>query len=164
MTTFQTTKTYAQPLPTVLALLCDEAHTRAKYEQLGHRGFEALAWELGEDLKVLHGRRRVPLDAPGFARKFLGSENVVEQRERWQKRSDGTWASEWSVAVQGAPITLQGTAVLRPTATGCVQEIRGEARCSVPLVGGKVADFVARDAERGMEREDAIDRAALARG
>ena len=34
----------------------------------------------------------------------------------------------------------------------------------MPLIGRKIADFVAKDAEKGMDREDAIDRVALARG
>ena len=164
MSTFQTTKTYAHPLPVVLDLLCSQEHARAKYEQLGHGAFQPVSWELGDTVKSMHGRRRVPLDAPGFAKKVLGSEDVVDQKERWQAVGDGTWTSAWSVDVQGSPITIRGTAALRPTATGCAQEIRGEAKCSVPLIGGKIADFVAKDAEKGMAKEDPIDRAALAKG
>jgi len=158
---FGASKTFPHPLEVVLGVLCDEAHTRAKYEQMGHGAFEALAWDVGEQVKAMHSRRRVPLEVPRFAKKILGADNLVEQRERWEALPDGSWRNTWSIDVHGSPISLSGTATLVPDPGGCLHEVRGDARCSVPLIGGKIASFVAKDAETGLRLEDAIDRAAL---
>ncbi|MCP4872327.1 MAG: DUF2505 domain-containing protein [Proteobacteria bacterium] len=164
MAEFGTTKDFTFPLEQVLALLCDEDHIRAKYEQMGHRAFEPLSWELGGEVRTMHSRRRVPLEVPRFAKKILGKENIVEQRERWEPVGDGTWRNTWSIDVQGSPISIAGSALLRPTTAGCAQDVTGRASCSVPIIGGKIAAFVAKDAEKGLHIEDAIDRAALRRG
>lgn len=163
MADFGTTKDFPYPLEQVLALLCDEDHARRKYERMGHCAFEPLRWELSEGLRTMQSRRRVPLEVPRFAKKILGAENVIEQQERWEPVGDGTWRNTWSIDVKGSPITISGGAVLSSTSGGCSQVVTGKVACSVPILGGKIAAFVAKDAEAGLHTEDAIDREALQR-
>lgn len=161
---FLRTLRFAHPVDVVATLLRDEEQARHKYAALGHEELEVLRWEADGDDLVTETRRYVPIDVPRFARRVLRPRNAIVQKERWTRGDDGLLHNEWSVAVSGAPIRIEGIATLRPDGDGCLHEIRGTVRCSVPIVGRKIAAFVAKDAAAGVEGEHHIDRQALETG
>jgi len=51
------------------------------------------------------------------------------------------------------PVTVSGTQTLRPEGGGCTNEVQMKVSCGIPLIGGKLADFVGGDIKRFMDEE-----------
>jgi hypothetical protein len=79
----------------------------------------------------------------------LGSLQIV-QRERWHALADGTVRGEIAVDAPRTPISGDGSVILSPSDSGT--QLTGTARVevSVPLIGGKIAGFVAAQLANGI--------------
>jgi hypothetical protein len=95
-----------------------------------------------EDL--LHGG--LPSMLTTFYRRDL---NIVST-EVWTPTGDGTVSGQVTVAVIGAPGSGSGAAVLAPSGDGSRLNLTGTVEFRVPLVGGKIEGFIAREFARGM--------------
>jgi len=149
--------TYAAPIEAVLAMLGDRDATVAKYEGMGHRDVEIL--ECGEDGGLLRIRssRVVDVDLPGFAKKFLKPTNTMLQSDEWRQGADGAWDGTFDVDVKGAPIHLSGTMHLTPGSGTCTHDVTISVVVNVPLVGGRIADWAAKnDVRRTLDAEFAF--------
>lgn len=78
-------------------------------------------------------------DLPDIARSFVGPSLTIAEQQIWgAPATDGSRTAELQVHIKGAPMTLKGTVRLSPNGSGSVQEINGDLRVSVPLIGGKL--------------------------
>ncbi len=59
------------------------------------------------------------------------------------------------------PVGMGGEMELRSQDGGCVNDVRLEVKCGIPLIGGKLADFVGGDAEKATQAEYEFIRAHL---
>ena len=111
-------------------------------------------------------KRKVPMEVPGFAKRFLNPLNTVEQTDEWQPATaKGERHGTWKVSASGVPVSVGGTLHLLAAAKGrTLVEITGDVTCSIPLVGGKLAAYVGADVERTMRAEDDFNDSYLARG
>lgn len=145
---------YDAPIDAVLGMLSDPAATVAKYESMGHREVEVL--ECGERDGVLHVRtsRVVDVDLPGFAKKVLKPTNTLRQDDEWRKGADGGWDGTFEVEMHGSPVHLAGTMHLTPAAGTCTHDVTIDVAVKVPLVGGRIADWAAKnDVRRSLDAE-----------
>ena len=154
------THTYEAPLPRVVDMLADVDATTAKYEGMGHREVRVLELEPGPRSLRVRTSRVVDVDLPGFAKKVLKPTNTLVQVDEWRAQADGSWTGTFDVDVQGSPVHLSGTMLLRPEGERCTEEIRVEVTVKVPLIGGRIADWAGKnDVERTLrlefERNDA---------
>lgn len=97
---------------------------------------------VSEDL--LHGA------LPGILTTFYRGDLNVVSTERWTSLADGQVRGEIEVAVIGAPGSGGATAVLAPIDDGSRLTLQGSVQFKVPLVGGKVEGFIAREFARGI--------------
>lgn len=99
---------------------------------------------------------RMSLPVPGDVAKFVGKDVDLSQRFEWaEPAADGTSTGQVNVSVKGLPVTVEATAVLRPTGAATTGEYSGDLRVKIPLVGGKVEKMVAPFIEQafaGIER------------
>jgi hypothetical protein len=72
----------------------------------------------------------------------------VEQSEQWHVSDGGIYKATLSIAIANVPVNVSGTLELEPVAEGCVNHVRLNVDCSIPLVGKTLADFVAADCKR----------------
>ncbi len=88
--------------------------------------------------------RELPEGAPGFLARLLPADGRVVQTDDWAP-ADGSGARSgtWTVELPGVPARLGGTMRLDPAGDGVRHLVEGEAKVSVPLVGGKAEVFVA---------------------
>ena len=88
--------------------------------------------------------RELPQGAPGFLAKLLPKDGRVVQTDEWAP-ADGSGARSgtWRVEIPGAPARLGGTMRVEPSGTGAQYLVVGEAKVSVPLVGGRAESFIA---------------------
>jgi uncharacterized protein YndB with AHSA1/START domain len=156
--------TYAAPPDAVFAAMTSDAVLREKYAALGHRDVEIIEHAEREGGVRVHSRRGVPMQVPGFARRFLSPVNTVVQIDEWEAPgSDGTRHGTWRVSARGVPVQAAGTIQLSPSAgQQTVVEVRGEVTCSIPIVGGKLAAFVGADVERTVHAEEDFNDGHLA--
>jgi hypothetical protein len=130
----------------------------AKYTALGHLDIKIVEHVERAGIISIRTRRGVPMDVPGFARRFFSSVNVVEQHDEWDPMMpDGTRWGIWQVTARGVPVTTGGQLHLSPGPQGStIVEVTGEVLCPMPLVGGKIASFVGDDVERTLHAEEAF--------
>jgi len=149
--------TYPATVEAVLAMLADAEATRAKYEGMGHRDVEILdVTQTAEELTVATSRV-VDVDLPGFARKVLKPTNTMRQTDTWRSGTGGGWQGTFAVEVDGAPVELSGIMSLVPGQGTCTHEVTITMNVKVPLVGGKIADWVGKnDARKTLEAEFAF--------
>jgi len=57
--------------------------------------------------------------------------------------------------ISAARATLAGTRTLTPSSTGATERIEGTVKASVPLIEGKLADFVATETAKALDDEQA---------
>ncbi len=155
--------TYAATPDIVLAMMTDPEVLVAKYTELGHRDIAILEHAVEDGAVTVRSRRSVPMDVPGFAKRFLSPMNRVEQHDHWDAPAgDRSRTGTWQVNAKGVPVKVGGTLRIAPgTKRTTVVEISGEVTSSVPLVGGKLADFVGGDVQRTLAAEEAFNDAYL---
>jgi hypothetical protein len=86
---------------------------------------------------------------PGIVAKFYGRELKVRHTETWRP-TDGQLCGEISVAVSGAPGSGSGAASVAPTQNGSRLTLTGTVEFKVPLVGGTIERFIAREFAQGI--------------
>jgi Protein of unknown function (DUF2505) len=86
---------------------------------------------------------------PGVVAKFYGRDLTVRHSETWTP-IDGQLRGKITVAVSGAPGSGSGTALVAPTQDGSRLTFEGSVEFKVPLVGGTIESFIAREFARGI--------------
>ncbi len=87
---------------------------------------------------------------PGIlAKVYRGDLNIVTT-EVWEPVGDGQVHGTINVDVTGAPGSCAGTAVLQRAGAGSKMQLNGSVRFKVPLVGGAIETYLAREFETGI--------------
>ena len=128
----------------VIDVLATEEAVVARYEGMGHRDVEVQRIDRGDGTVTVVSRRVVEVDLPGFARKVLQPTNTMTQTDAWAKDPDG-WTGTFEVDVAGAPVQLWGRMQLVDAGSGSDYTVTLSMNVKVPLVGGKIADWVGKN-------------------
>lgn len=96
--------------------------------------------------------RTIKQDLPAFLAKLFGAENRTVMKETWEDIGTSK-IGNYSLDVQGQPVTLTAKFKLKPTQNGCEYTIDYSCKAKIPLVGGKVEDFILGQTEAGMRKE-----------
>lgn len=159
---FDVTHEYDVDGETLFDLLNDEDFLRAKWDAMGHRNM-ALDLENDGTTFTIASTKDVPADVPGFAKKVLGAWNKVAQVDTWTWLGDGHAEGVWQIDVKGTPIGLSGTiAIAQPAAGKCAFTVTGVVKVSIPLIGGKIADFVGSDTLKSLDADQAFTASYIA--
>ncbi|HEY5335307.1 MAG TPA: DUF2505 domain-containing protein [Mycobacteriales bacterium] len=153
---FSVDHAYDVDVPTLFALLTDASYLEAKFLATGFTEVEILA---AGPAKVELTRTTAP-PLPGFVKKVLGGKQKIHETQDWTA-GDRPQASFRGDSA-GTPVKISGTVTVDPAGDSSVLRIRGRVDVSVPLVGGKIADFVAGEATKSLDREYDFTRAWLA--
>lgn len=162
---FTANHSYKQPAPDVFAVLTDFDAVKAKYEAIGQTDVELVKLQRRKDGSVtLVTRRVVPLELPGFAKRVLSPKQHVLQTDEWSAPdAKGVRIGTFAVEAKGTPVRVFGVLRLSPRgAKGCTNTTDVTVECKVPLIGGKLADFVAKDTRRAVDHEQSWIKAHLA--
>ena len=159
------THTYSAAPAVLFASMTTPDVLIAKYTALGHQDVTIVEWTESAGVVRVTSKRKVPMEVPGFAKRFLNPLNTVEQTDEWQPATaKGERHGTWKVSASGVPVSVGGTLHLVAAPKGrTVVEIAGDVSCSIPLVGGKLASYVGADVERTMRAEEEFNDTYLAR-
>ena len=144
---------YHHPVKKVWAAFSDPEFYQAKFEGIGHRDVEVISTEHDDDGFSIELSRQVPVEVPGVLRGMLGEWNTLLQHERWTEEGKGVYSNELHIEARGVPAAMSGVMKLSASGKGCVNEVAITIRASVPLIGGKLEQFVARDTEATLAAE-----------
>jgi hypothetical protein len=153
---FTVTNSYDHSADDVLKVLTDFECVCSKYEALGQSSVELVQRDKSDDgAIVMVTRRVVPLDLPGFAKRVLSPKQTVTQTDTWSAPdAQGSRTGTFAVESKGAPVRVSGTLVLAPKgAQCCTNTTTVTIECKVPLIGGKIADFVGANAHDAVDHE-----------
>lgn len=89
---------------------------------------------------------------PSFAKKVVGDETRVIQTERWETVESG----HIEVEIPGKPGHIRGTLSLTAEGEGSVYCFDGEAKISIPLIGGKLEGLIEKLFTEGMDTEQRV--------
>lgn len=153
---------YSVDVDRLFALFQDADFILQRYLQTGSPSASLL--ELSDDDGVLiRVERVVQVDVPAFLSKFMQPTTQVLQTERWQGEAGGPYVNDMQVEIRGTPVKLHISMELLAKGRGCINRVEIDARCGIPLIGGKIADFVGKDAERTANLEYDFIKAYLKR-
>jgi hypothetical protein len=81
---------------------------------------------------------------PGIATQFHRGDLRFVREETWSPIRDGQATATVKGSIRGAPATVTGTAVLAPAKAdnGSRMELKATVEVRVPLVGGKIENFI----------------------
>jgi hypothetical protein len=144
---------YPHPVRKVWAAFSDPEFYHAKFEGVGHRDVAVISSERDSAGFSIEVSREVPLEVPGFLRGMLGEWNRLLQSEHWAPAGKGVYANALEIEARGLPVTMKGAMRLSGRGEGAVNEIEITIRAAVPLIGGKLERFVARDTEAVLAAE-----------
>lgn len=137
------------PVPAVFDVLTSAQWVATRADRFGDGSVVVRREERPDGSVLLAVSRELPGGAPGFVQRLLPEDRRVLQTDDWAPAApDGTRTGTWRAEIAGTPARLGGTMRLAPTTDGTVYVVEGQARVSVPLVGGKVETYVATMAAR----------------
>jgi hypothetical protein len=129
----------------------DEDFLRRKFEAQGATDIAVSSSRAGERV-TLKIDRKAQADIPGFAKKVISPTNTIHLVEEWRPEGDG-YVCDWTAQISPAPAKLQGTRTLLPSGGGTADVTEGTIEVKVPLIGGKLADWMTGEASRAVQDE-----------
>lgn len=152
-TTMRVTHQLAGDVETVFALVTDPDFLERKFTAGGAKDVTVTAEPTPDGGTRLVINRRVTLDLPGFAAKFVQPTNTFVQTENWAPAADGRRVCTYEVEVQGVPSHIAGTVTLSPDGGQTRQDIEAQMKVSIPLVGGRLEKVAVENGTKLLEKE-----------
>ncbi|MGJ8669639.1 MAG: DUF2505 domain-containing protein [Oceanococcus sp.] len=140
---FEEKYNYDKDADTVFRMFIDKTYFERKYAATTS-SFEVLEHSLDDAKFQIKVRRVMPSDAPvpGFAKKFLPGEMTVVQEDTWDL---ATHTGQIKIEIAGAPVSVSADMRLIDGSQGAENHVSWSIDCNIPLVGKKIAKFVADD-------------------
>ena len=110
----------------------------------GAKTLDSLEVDSGGTVSVVVSEDLRQVALPGVMAKLYRGDLSVRSTEVWMPTGDGRVRGEIAVAVQGAPGSGAGTALLAPFGDGSKLSLSATIEFKVPLVGGTIESVVAR--------------------
>ncbi len=145
---------YDATLAEVIAVETDWDEYLTRFAEGGDRDVELIECRPDGDGFVIHNKRVVTVDLPGFARKALKPANTVDHLVRIGPEVDGRREATYALDVLGAPVRTDGTIVFEEIEPGRTRHtVTCDVAVKVPLIGGKIASWAKDDIVTQVRRE-----------
>jgi hypothetical protein len=149
---------YDAPLASVQAMLFDPAfREEVLAAQKVVRSNVSVSTD-GDDTLVELEQTQATDSVPSFVRKFTGDEITITSTERWTSPTHAVVSS----TIPGAPGGVEGTNDLVDEGERTRMRVVREINVNVPLIGGKLAKFVASMHTKALAKEHQAAQAWLA--
>lgn len=142
----------------VRAMLDDPAFRQEVLEAQGGRGSVAID-TVGDTTVTVVDQVQAADGIPGFAKKFVGSEINIVQREEWTAPDH----AELHVAIPGKPGQMVGSVELAEHASTTTETVACEITVNIPLVGGKIEKLIGDLLRKALVAEERVAQDYLSR-
>ena len=95
---------------------------------------------------------------PSFARKFVGDEIHIVQKEAWSSPT----AAAVNVEIPGKPGEMRGPVSITEDDSGSTENVRIDVKVGIPLVGAKIEVLIAELLTKALRAENRVGRQWLA--
>jgi hypothetical protein len=151
--------TYDAPLAEVAAMLADPGFREEVCTSQGTMR-AVVQIERNEDrTTAVIDQVRAAAGVPSFAKKFVGDEINLVQREDWMS----TDAADLRLTIPGKPGEMIGTIRLVESAGTTTETVDGEIKVGIPLVGGKIERLIGDLLRKALTAEERVGRDYLSR-
>jgi hypothetical protein len=141
---FDMSTDYAESVEAVLRAFSEEQYWLARLDDSGADDSSLDSMELGDGVidvvttQVLRADRM-----PAVVTQFHRGDLHIRREERWDPIADGAATATVSGSIVDSPASLTGTAVLEPLDGGGARlKLRATVEVKIPLVGGKLENFI----------------------
>ncbi|MES2919337.1 MAG: DUF2505 domain-containing protein [Pseudomonadota bacterium] len=143
--------TAAQLLP----FFADPDFLVRKYVAQGATDVRVLQAEVTASRSTITVSRAVPVEVPipSFARALVASHITLVQTDSWDF---ATGRGRLEIEFKGMPVRVGCDMTLQDQAGGAVEELAFDIRVSVPLLGGKLEELLARDLRLKFQRDTEV--------
>lgn len=155
---FEHQMTYDAPPEAVHAMLAEPAFREQVCEAMDAVRRDVRIDGDRDAMSVVVDQTQPSKGIPSFARKFVGEEIQIVQREGWHGR-DG---ADLTVEIPGKPGHFKGGIALAGTGGGTTETVSGEIKVSIPLVGGKLEGLIGDLLAAALRTEERVGRRWLA--
>ena len=145
--------TYDATASEVLAMLHDAAFRERVCDATGVLRHEVTVTGTSAGTEVVIDQVQTADGLPGFARKFVGDEINIVQKETWNGAS-----ADVEVTIPGKPGHMTGTATVTESGGTATEHVDLEIKVSIPLVGGKIEGLVADMLLKSLKTENVTGR------
>ncbi|WP_139984301.1 DUF2505 domain-containing protein [Nocardioides litoris] len=129
---------YDAPVERVAAMLADPKFREDVCAYQGVTKVEVTIDVDGETKEVTVDQVQPTAGVPSFAKKIVGDETNIVQRESWSSPTHG----DVTVTIPGKPGEMTGTAVLTPTDAGTLEVVELTVKVKIPIVSGKLESLI----------------------
>ncbi|MFC7492950.1 MULTISPECIES: DUF2505 domain-containing protein [unclassified Nocardioides] len=156
---FTHTMTYDAQLAEVGAMLDDPAYRDEVIAAQGSLTGSARFEQDGDTVVVVVDQVQPAEGIPGFAKKFVGSEINIVQREEWTS----TEHADLHVTIPGKPGQMVGSIELVEDGTTTSETVDVEITVNIPLVGGKIEKLIGDLLRKALRAEERVAHDYLSR-
>ena len=148
---------YAADPATTFAMLLDPAFQEAVCRATGAVDHEVSVDEAAGGATIRTSRKLPTDDFPDFIKTFVGGTVHVARVDTWgPAAADGSRDGTIVVEIKGAPVRLEGTLSLRRDGASSVEDVRGDLKASVPLIGGRIEKAVEPTIRAAVAKEEQV--------
>jgi hypothetical protein len=151
--------TYDAPADAVTAMLADKAFREEVCDFIGVTRKSVVIEAVGDGMHVTIDQWQPTGRVQSFAKKFVGEEVNIVQREIWTTPLLG----DISIAIPGKPGDMNGTVRISEAHGVTTESIDLSVKVGIPLIGGKVEDYIAALLLKALKAENKVGRDYLAR-
>lgn len=168
--TFTLSEHYPGSVEQVYAAFADEQYWLARLADSGADTATLDSMTVGADggidVVTTQGIHRDKL--PALAAQFHPGDLEMVRHEKWSPVRDGRAHAQVTGKIVGAPAKLSGDAVLEPASesgeAGCALRLTATVQVDIPLVGGKIENFIGTQLGELMTAEQQFTSTWLQRG
>jgi hypothetical protein len=150
--------TYDAPPADVVAMLADPAFREKVCVAMNSERHEVDIDGSGSGMTVVVDQTQPADGIPSFAKKFVGDQIQIVQREAWKDASSATLVVE----IPGKPGDFKGGIDLVGDADGTVETVAGDIKVKIPMLGGKLEGLIGDLLKQALKSEQRVGRAWLA--
>jgi hypothetical protein len=156
---FTHTMTYDATVAEVGAMLDDPSYRdEVIVAQGGSQGSVTFEQD-GDTVVVVIDQVQQAEGIPGFARKFVGDEIQLVQREEWTSSEH----ADLHVTIPGKPGQMVGSIEIAEDGGSTTQTVDCEITVNIPLVGGKIEKLIGDLLRKALRAEEKVARDYLSR-
>ena len=124
----------------------EERYWMARLTESGADAYSLDRLDLGEDggIDIVTTQKMLASRLPGVVQQFHRGDLAMIREEVWSPIRDGQAAATIKLTIRGAPANLSGSATLVPAnpGTGSRLDFNATVEVNIPLIGGKVENFL----------------------
>lgn len=151
--------TYHAPMASVAEMLADPAFREEVTEEQGVVRAMVSVDSDEHGMEVTIDQVQAAAGIPSFAKKFVGDEINIVQRETWASATEG----DIRVTIPGKPGDMTGTARLTESGGVTTETVDLTIKVNIPLVGGKIEGLISDLLLKALKVENRVGRSYLSR-